>query len=291
MQMGLQQHKFPQQNHNHHQAQGHHQHQQHPNSHGHPTNVNHQYTHSGGGLANTTPHFSAAHVQNGTPNNAQEAEEPMTEHWQLQLQKAAETRRAASPHSIARAHGKNSQGGTFAGQANGSQDDDEEDGEYNRVIRPKKSPPRSFLALDMGGQSLKALASAVFDYTFLTQLHINHNKIQRLPSTIGKMRNLELLNASSNLLQDLPPEIGMLTSLKELLLFDNQLEHLPFEIGGLFKLEMIGIEGNPVDDVTKWNLVHEGTKGLVKYLREHTPGRCLGLTCLKTKSTDECYRV
>src|SRR3954453_5544826 len=104
------------------------------------------------------------------------------------------------------------------------------------------------MSLDFGGQGLRALSSALFDYTFLDKLYMNFNKLAQLPPDIGRLKNMSHLDLSGNQLSELPPEIGMLTNLKTLLLFDNNLRPLPYEMGSLYQLEMLGIEGNPLDE-------------------------------------------
>ncbi len=128
-------------------------------------------------------------------------------------------------------------------------------------------------ALDLGGQGLHALSEHLFAYTFLDKLYINHNKLPRLPPAIGKLKLLQLLDASSNQLTVLPPEIGMLTNLKQLLLFDNQLTTLPYELGSLYQLEVLGIEGNPLQEDFKQIMMKDGTRALIVTLRD-TPPSC-----------------
>jgi CCR4-NOT transcription complex subunit 6 len=92
------------------------------------------------------------------------------------------------------------------------------------------------------------------------------------PPTIGQLRNLRHLDLSGNDLTELPDEIGMLTNLQKLLIFDNNLHTLPYEMGYLYHLETLGIEGNPLNEVLKSHIMKEGTKALIKYLKEEMPG-------------------
>ncbi|KFY03250.1 hypothetical protein O988_01601, partial [Pseudogymnoascus sp. VKM F-3808] len=59
-----------------------------------------------------------------------------------------------------------------------------------------------------------------------------------------------------NQLSDLPPELGMT---------------LPNELGSLYHLEMLGIEGNPLEVGLKREIMENGTKALVLHLRETAP--------------------
>lgn len=108
---------------------------------------------------------------------------------------------------------------------------------------------------------------------FLDKLYLPHNKLQSIPAGIGMLKNLQILDLSSNQLTELPSEIGMLTKLRKLLVFHNGLQTLPFELGYLYQLEILGIEGNPIDGAMKSKLMHDGTQALVKELLENMPGK------------------
>ncbi|KAK9472540.1 Nocturnin [Dipodascopsis tothii] len=126
-------------------------------------------------------------------------------------------------------------------------------------------------SLDIGGQGLRSLSLALFNYTFLEKLYINQNRLTVLPSAIGKLRHLTVLDISGNMLTSLPAEIGMLACLKTLLLFDNNLTTLPYEMGALYQLEMLGIEGNPMAEPIKSTMAKDGTRGVIVELREGAP--------------------
>lgn len=65
----------------------------------------------------------------------------------------------------------------------------------------------------------------------------------------------------------------MLVKLKTLYLFDNNLHSLPYEMGSLYHLETLGIEGNPLEEESKSEVMQNGTKALVTRLRENLPGK------------------
>ena len=74
---------------------------------------------------------------------------------------------------------------------------------------------------------------------WVQELDLSHNRITRLPSTIGLMTSLKTLNVSNNLLSSLPVEIGSLTSLEGegLDLTNNPiLANVPMSIVNLTKL-------------------------------------------------------
>ena len=195
----------------------------------------------------------------------------MNEHWQQQLQLAAESRQATSPHYHARIIAQQTKGI----QLMPSQTDPENgtDGR-NGTSAGKPASRQGWNALDFGGQGLRALTTSLFNYGFIEKLYLNHNKLKVLPPAIGQLRKLNHLDLSGNDLTELPEELGMLSNLKKLLLFDNNIRTLPYEMGYLYRLETLGIEGNPLNDVLKSQIMKDGTKALIKYLKEEMPGEC-----------------
>ena len=151
------------------------------------------------------------------------------------------------------------------------------DGEAEDMRRPtaiEKSPRRQdWHNLDLSGQGLRALSVQLFAYTFLQELYIASNKLTSLPAALGELRQLRFLEASNNQVSELPPELGMCTFLKQLLLFNNNIRTLPCELGSLHHLEMLGIEGNPLNLEMKKEIMEKGTKSLVTFLREQSPGK------------------
>lgn len=222
---------------------------------------------------------SPQHVPNGTPNNIQNT----SQHWQEQQNLVTTSRSSSSPHHHARQVAllnKNSSaqvtGGVNPSSYQPVNGQHRKDGPPADVSEAKKGENgeierQDWKALDLGGQGLRALSNALFQYTFLDKLYINHNKLTELPSAIGRLKLLQLLDASGNQLTELPPELGMLTNLKTLFIFDNQLTTLPYELGSLYQLEVLGIEGNPIQDGLKQIMVKEGTKSVIMSLRETMP--------------------
>ncbi|CDW95185.1 hypothetical protein, partial [Sporisorium scitamineum] len=130
---------------------------------------------------------------------------------------------------------------------------------------------QTWSTIDMGGLALKNIANEVYRYAFLTSLFINHNALTTISADIVKLRHLTVLDASGNKLSAVPPELGMLTSLRELFLFDNNLTTLPPELGTLHQLEMLGVEGNPLQDNLRTLFQREGTSAVIAYLRDSCP--------------------
>lgn len=267
-----------QQTHNqHHQAiQGDH------GGHGIANNVISQHSaYSSGVLSNTGP-FSANSAQNGhggpTARGGGQAQQ-INEHWaeQLRLHKEAERANAAmmngQPHYWARLKAPENRGIIQSSGANRSSSPPATTEEERR--RPwsvdDESNRQDWHNLDMSGQGLRVLSPALFSFTFLAELYIASNRLATIPSGIGQLRQLRLLEASYNQITELPPEIGMCTNMKQLYLFDNHITHLPHELGSLYHLETLGIDGNPLQQELKDEIMERGTKSLITMLRESAP--------------------
>lgn len=182
-------------------------------------------------------------------------------------------RNSTLSHSHARNHPSVNKN-VMAGTGNGLHDENDKE-ERNRPAAKRAEDGKAkpvWTILDFGGQNLRSITPALFNYTFLSKLYLNCNKLQVVPTAIGKLRALTVLDLSLNELRTLPTEIGMLVNLKQLLLFDNHLENLPFDLGSLYQLDMLGIEGNPIPDELKSIIVEQGTSALIKYFRENSTG-------------------
>jgi CCR4-NOT transcription complex subunit 6 len=270
MQMNLSKPFQHNQNHQHH-GHAHQQHQEHTGG-AHGGQYNHQHNISSGGMTSAQPHFAPGHLQNGTPNSVHSGlSKPSTESWQEQLRMAQNAREMTQSHSHARIHPSVSK--SIVATSNGMQKETDKE-ERNRPAAQRADDGKDghiWTILDFGGQNLKVLTPSLFQYTFLTKLYLNSNKLTYLHQSVGQLRNLTHLDISLNNLHYLPPEIGMLVNLKQLLVFDNQLDNLPYELGSLYQLEMLGIEGNPIPDDLKQIIMEQGTTELIKHFRETAP--------------------
>ncbi|KAJ4290894.1 Glucose-repressible alcohol dehydrogenase transcriptional effector [Kalmusia sp. IMI 367209] len=237
-----------------HHGHAHQQHQEHSTG-THGSQFNHQHNVSSGG------------VHSGL-------NKPVSEHWAEQLKMAQMAREMTQSHSHARNHPSVNKN-VVAGTNNGIQKESEKE-ERNRPVGQNIQDAKEnhvWTILDFGGQNLKTLTPTLFQYTFLTKLYLNCNKLSVLPVGVGRLRNLTHLDASLNDLRTLPPEIGMLVNLKQLLLFDNNINYLPPELGSLFQLEVLGIDGNPIPNEQKDIIMEEnGTSKLIEHFRENAPG-------------------
>ncbi|AEO63185.1 uncharacterized protein THITE_2108092 [Thermothielavioides terrestris NRRL 8126] len=235
---------------------------------------------SSGVLSNASP-YSAGAMQNGHGSTSRTGQpQQITEHWaeQLRLHKEAERAHAtmteqSQPHFYARlkaAENRGISGGALAGADAGPAVDGEDDRRRPWSL-DKTNKRQDWYNLDMSGQGLRVLGPPLFAYDFLQELYIASNRLTYLPAEIGRLRHLRHLDASHNLLTELPPEIGMCTNLKSLYLFNNQIRDLPSEVGSLYLLEMLGIEGNPLDPSLKQEIMGGDTKSLVNRLLLKAP--------------------
>lgn len=273
-----------------HQLQAHAQHHQpiQPDHTGHGAGGNvsvigHHSSYSSGVLPNASPF--ATNLQNGHGSTTRGGQaQQINDHWaeQLRLHKEAERAHSAmieqhQPNFYARLKADQNKGVAGPAPTTNSQASADNDAEDRRrptaITKPKQR--QEWYNLDLSGQGLRAISSALFSYTFLQELYIASNKLSSLPPAIGELRQLTLLEASYNQISELPPEIGMCTQLKSLFLFENNIRTLPFELGSLSLLEMLGVEGNPLNADLKQEIMERGTKSLISLLREQAPGKIL----------------
>lgn len=246
--------------------------------------MGHHGAYTGGVLGNANVFTNG--LQNGHNSASRGGQtQQYNEHWQEQLRlfkesEAANT--AMTEHSQVNYYARlkaNENKGIGAPSPTANNSSVNIDGETEDLRRPynveKSTKRQDWNNLDLSGQGLRALSTQLFAYTFLHELYIASNRLESLPPAIGELRNLNLLEASHNQIRELPVELGMCTFLRNLNLFNNNITTLPCELGSLHNLEMLGIEGNPLNPELKSKIQEQGTKSLIKYLREQTPGECL----------------
>lgn len=215
-------------------------------------------------------------------------------HHQKQLDLAAKARQESSQHHHARMAANksrmnmnimqtNSMGTLQAIQSNQKSLSDPNilieagsvKGSNPEMARPTSASAKNtsdWTAIDLGGMMISNLSRAIFQYEFLTCLYLNHNNLRTLSGEISLLKNLTVLNLTGNKFTMLPLEIGLVVSLKELLLFDNQISYLPPELGYLYRLEILGLEGNPMTDPIATMIQKDGTRAVITYLRDICPG-------------------
>lgn len=108
------------------------------------------------------------------------------------------------------------------------------------------------------GNRLRKIPPAIFQLENLRDCCFMGNQIQALPEVLGPLRDLRFLGLSDNQLERLPNAVRDLTSLKWLYLYNNKLRELPRGLlWKLSNLERLFIEGNPLTDEAAADLLSE----------------------------------
>jgi CCR4-NOT transcription complex subunit 6 len=246
------------------------------------SNIGHQTNFSSGLLTSTTPSFTPSGLQNGHSGTTRGGQaQQITEHWAKQLEMHKESERAhqlmteGATHHYARTKAGENRG--LIAPATQAEPDtgDDDTNEVLRMTEERTHKRQAWHNMDLSGQGLRVLAKPLFMYDFLKELYVASNKLTSLPASISKLRFLEYLDASNNQLTELPPQLGICVFLRHLLVFDNRIQTLPNELGYLYKLQMLGIEGNPLDPELKQWLMDKGTPSLIEHIRENAPRKSL----------------
>ncbi|KAI1080851.1 glucose-repressible alcohol dehydrogenase transcriptional effector [Whalleya microplaca] len=274
------------------QQPGAHQHHTHPQQHHQGLQQDHtghggasgSLPHSGfssGLMSNVTPFTPSSHQNGNTPGSRSGQTQQCCENWNEQLKSFKESERAHQtmteqhqPHYFARLRASENKGiGPVIPPANSADQDDGELEDRGRPVNVDKALDRQdWLNLDFSGQGLKNISVTLFDhYDFLTELYLASNNLTFLPREIGQLRALRYLDVSHNQLSELPAELGMCTPLRQLLLYNNHIRTIPSELGALHFLDLLGIQGNPLENDQKQKLVEQGTKKLITFLKENAP--------------------
>ncbi len=274
-----------------HQQQQQQQHTQHHSNiqhdhNAHPTNgtvLGHHTSYSPGVLSDSTSNFTANSLQNehlATTRGGQAQQ--INEHWADQLKLYKESQKAHSamvdqhaPHYYARIKAAENRqiSSTVPNDAATTTQEEKSEGFQRPSNLDSEIKRQDWHNMDLSGNGLRVLALPLFDYIFLNELYVASNKISRIPAAIRQLRHLRHLDASNNLLTEVPPELGMCVYLKNLLLFDNNIRTLPNEMGSLYQLEMLGVEGNPLDAGIKREIMERGTKALIHRIQEQAPSK------------------
>jgi Leucine-rich repeat (LRR) protein len=97
--------------------------------------------------------------------------------------------------------------------------------------------------LDLSNLALTELPPQVADLP-LTNLQLDGNRIDELPSWLGELTGLTKLSLTNCHLDTVPDQIATLSALTELHLDDNRLAELPSWLGTLTNLRYLEVGGN-----------------------------------------------
>jgi Leucine-rich repeat (LRR) protein len=90
-------------------------------------------------------------------------------------------------------------------------------------IRRALEQARTSGILSLNGLGLKAVGDWIADFSALTELRLDSNRLVALPPAIGRLTKLRKLWLFGNGLRSLPPTLGQLTALEDLWLDENLL--------------------------------------------------------------------
>jgi Leucine-rich repeat (LRR) protein len=109
--------------------------------------------------------------------------------------------------------------------------------------------PHSVRFLSLTSAGLERFPTGVLDLPNLETLNLGNNAIASLPPEIGELRQLKVLKLSRNRLQTLPEEIGRLKALVELHASRNQLKSLPEKLWNLPELQLLNLGENQLTTI------------------------------------------
>jgi hypothetical protein len=120
---------------------------------------------------------------------------------------------------------------------------------------------RQMISLNLSGNGIESLPSAIATQSALTSLRITHNKIGSIPAQICSLQFLEILNLSHNELSILPAKLGDLTKLTELQLHSNRIIQLPLSLKNCTGMKLLTLHENPIRFfplfVSEWSELEE----------------------------------
>ena len=111
--------------------------------------------------------------------------------------------------------------------------------------------------LYLSNNQLTVLPESLGSLTHLTELYVHDNKLSSLPESVLELKKLRVLRLNNNYLVSLPGSLSSLVSLENLDVSRNYLSHFPLEWEGFSKLQILGITGNPWENIADVERVTE----------------------------------
>jgi len=97
-------------------------------------------------------------------------------------------------------------------------------------------------------------------------LHLSHNKLKKLPDSIGDLKMLQTLDVSHNSLKELPETLSKLNRLKTLDVSHNaKLKKVPKSVANCRSMEKLGLDCCSITYPPE-NVCKDGTQAVMKYL-------------------------
>lgn len=120
--------------------------------------------------------------------------------------------------------------------------------------------------VDLSGKEIQAVPSELIELQNLKYLYLEGNGIVLLPDNFfTKLSSLLWLDLRHNKLQKLPESIGGHAKLTTLLLEGNMLKVLPAGIGQIKSLTGLNLAGNPLED-PPLTVINQGVRAIKLYL-------------------------
>ncbi|HAS43483.1 MAG TPA: hypothetical protein DCS93_23590 [Microscillaceae bacterium] len=111
---------------------------------------------------------------------------------------------------------------------------------------------------------LKILPASITQLTQLNRLKANNCGLSEFSPLLLSLTNLTYLEINHNFIQSIPTEIYQLIHLKELYITHNRLQWIAPETFFLPSLEIIRLEGNPLDEPPE-EIIHQGLAAMRNY--------------------------
>ena len=161
------------------------------------------------------------------------------------------------------------------------------------LFKPPYTSQIKFMILS--SNLLRRVGKEYAKFKELSQLMLDHNKIEILHPHIGRLRWLKLLTLNNNQLKIIPWEIGQLVRLETLYLNYNQIEYMPITLGRLTNMKDLKLGNNPGLKCPPPHIISKqaNSKAQVDYLRLLDTGDMTGALRLrnlelKTFPTEVC---
>ncbi|WP_299315286.1 hypothetical protein [uncultured Aquimarina sp.] len=106
--------------------------------------------------------------------------------------------------------------------------------------------PEKVKGLQIRDEGLEKIPSDIVKLVNLEYLRLHHNRFEEIPDFIFKMNTIRVLEIGGNKLNVIPEEIGEMTQLEFLGLKANGLKGLPKSIGNLTELKHLDLDFNPL---------------------------------------------
>ncbi|ETE66888.1 Leucine-rich repeat-containing protein 57 [Ophiophagus hannah] len=103
--------------------------------------------------------------------------------------------------------------------------------------------------IDLSNNKLESLPSFIGKFSVLKSLALNHNRLTVLPEDLCKLKKLEILHLNNNQLTRLPSSFGQLAALKTLSLSGNKLQTIPVQLCSLHHIDVVDLSRNQIQNI------------------------------------------